>query len=153
MVVANTTGGVLRGRYSLLTPDGETVTEPLRLEPNGRTVIDVGEQVDAAFASAAVELDRGGAVVEQRAVDPSGDTISACSTVASALWYSADGYTVDGSVDELVLTNPYNSAAVVSLSIATDEGTQEPSEFQGFRWRRGRSRWSTSPSSAPRARP
>lgn len=132
VVVANTTGDALRGRYSVLGEEGEQASDRIRIAPSERLVIDVDEIADGPYASVVVELDRGGGIVEQRAVDPGGDALSACSTKASAQWYLADGFTQDGSVNELVLSNPYDADAVVNLAIVTEEGARTPSEYQGF---------------------
>jgi len=132
VVIANTTAGVLRGRYSVLAEDGEQVSERIIIEPGARLDIDVDETADSAYASVVVELDHGGGIVEQRAVDPDGDSLAGCSTTASAQWYLADGFTEDDSVNELVLSNPYDTDAVVNLGIVTDEGARTPGEYQGF---------------------
>lgn len=132
VVIANTTGTELRGRYSVLTGEGEQATETVTIAGNQRTEIDIGRAVDAPYASVVVELHRGGAVVEQRAIDPDGDTVTACSTATSARWYVADGYTVAGSSDELLLTNPSEGDAVASLTLFTAEGSRSPAEYQGF---------------------
>ena len=52
--------------------------------------------------------------------------------VTSSQWYVADGFTVDDSVDELVLTNPYDVDAVINLDIATASGERSPAEYQGY---------------------
>ncbi len=132
VVIANTTGDALSGRYSVLAEDGEQASERITIAPGERREIDVDEAAESAYASVVVELDRGGGVVEQRAVDPDGDAFSGCSTTASAQWYLADGFTQDDSVNELVLSNPYDTDAVVSLGIVTEEGARTPSEYQGF---------------------
>lgn len=132
VVIANTTGDVLRGRYSVLAEDGEQISERITIEPNARLEIDVDEAADSAYASVVVELDRGGGIVEQRAVDPDGDSLTGCSTTASAQWYVADGFTEEDSTNELVLSNPYDTDAVVNLGIVTDEGARTPGEYQGF---------------------
>ena len=84
------------------------------------------------FASVVVEIDGGRGFVEQRAQHPAGDSVAPCAHDTSDEWYFADGFTVDGSIETLVLTNPYDDAAVVDLIFATEAGESTPAAFQGF---------------------
>ena len=106
--------------------------ESLVVEPWSRTTIDVDAFVTAPFASVVVEIDGGRGFVEQRAQHPAGDSVSPCADSTSDEWYFADGFTVDGSIETLVLTNPYDDAAVVDLVFATEAGESTPAAFQGF---------------------
>ena len=71
-------------------------------------------------------------LVEQRAFHPDGNSIAPCATETSDEWYFADGYTVDGSLETLILTNPYDDTAVADLGFATQFGASTPNAFQGF---------------------
>ena len=122
VVVANRDDEQLVGRFTILTPDGVGAEESLVVEPWSRTTIDVDAFVTAPFASVVVEIDGGRGFVEQRAQHPAGDSISPCADSTSDEWYFADGFTVDGSIETLVLTNPYDDAAVVDLVFATRGG-------------------------------
>ena len=132
VVVANRDDEQLVGRFTILTPDGVGASESLVVEPWSRTTIDVDAFVTAPFASVVVEIDGGRGFVEQRAQHPAGDSVAACADNTSDEWYFADGFTVDGSVETLVLTNPYDDAAVVDLVFATEAGESTPAAFQGF---------------------
>jgi hypothetical protein len=132
VIVANRDDEQLVGRFTILTPDGVGASESLVVEPWSRTTIDVDAFVTAPFASVVVEIDGGRGFVEQRAQHPAGDSVAACSDNTSNEWYFADGFTVDGSVETLILTNPYDDAAVVDLVFATEAGESTPAAFQGF---------------------
>ena len=132
VVVANRDDEQLVGRFTILTPDGVGASESLVVEPWSRTTIDVDAFVTAPFASVVVEIDGGRGFVEQRAQHPAGASVSPCADNTSDEWYFADGFTVDGSVETLVLTNPYDDAAVVDLVFATEAGESTPAAFQGF---------------------
>ena len=132
VVVANRNDEQLVGRFTILTPDGVGASESLVVEPWSRTTIDVDAFVTAPFASVVVEIDGGRGFVEQRAQHPAGDSVAPCADNTSDEWYLADGFTVDGSVETLVLTNPYDDAAVVDLVFATQSGESTPAAFQGF---------------------
>ena len=132
VVVANRADEQLVGRFTILTPDGVGASESIAVEPWARTTIDVDAFVTAPFASVVVEIDGGRGFVEQRAQHPAGDSVAPCASNTSDEWYFADGFTVDGSVETLVLTNPYDDAAVVDLVFATAAGEFTPAAFQGF---------------------
>ncbi len=132
VVVANRDDEQLVGRFTILTPDGVGASESLVVEPWSRTTIDVDAFVTAPFASVVVEIDGGRGFVEQRALHPAGNSVSPCADNTSDEWYFADGFTVDGSLETLVLTNPYDDAAVVDLVFATQAGESTPAAFQGF---------------------
>jgi hypothetical protein len=79
-----------------------------------------------------VELFEGRGVVEQRAIHPVGAAVAPCANSTSATWFFADGTTAQGSVSQIVLTNPFPGAAVVDLSFVTASGPRSPRAFQGF---------------------
>jgi len=132
VVVANRDDEQLIGRFTILTPDGVGASDTLVVEPWSRTTIDVDAFVTAPFASVVVEIDGGRGFVEQRSQHPAGDSVAACADNTSDEWYFADGFTVDGSIETLILTNPYDDAAVVDLAFATEAGEATPAAFQGF---------------------
>ena len=57
--------------------------------------------------------------------------MASCTTQTSNTWYFADGYTVDGSVEQLIITNPTADTVTVDLTFATKSGTRQPAAFQG----------------------
>jgi hypothetical protein len=132
VVVANRDDEQLVGRFTILTPDGVGASESLVIEPWSRSTIDVDAFVTAPFASVVVEIDGGRGFVEQRSLHPAGDSVAPCADNTSDEWYFADGFTVDGSIETLILTNPYDDAAVVDLVFATEAGEATPAAFQGF---------------------
>lgn len=132
VIVANRADEQLVGRFSILTPDGLATEQDFVVEPWSRSTIDVDAFVTASFASVVVELEGGSGLVEQQAFHPAGNSVSPCANSTSATWYLADGFTVDGSVDTLILTNPYDDATVANLRFATENGESTPSAFQGF---------------------
>ena len=132
VVVSNRDDEQLVGRFTVLTQDGVGASESLTVEPWSQTIIDVDAFVTAPFASVVVEIDGGRGFVEQRAQHPAGNSVAPCADNTSSEWYFADGFTVDGSIETLVLTNPYDDAAVVDLVFATQSGESTPAAFQGF---------------------
>jgi hypothetical protein len=132
VVIANRDDDRLIGRFSILTPDGLAEEGTITVDPWSRAVIDVDSYVTAPFASVIVEIDGGRGFVEQQAFHPAGNSVAPCSNSTSAEWYLADGFTVDGSVETLILTNPYDDPVSVDLTFATADGEFRPAAFTGF---------------------
>ena len=132
VTVFNSAETALRGRLTVLRVDGEPVTEDIEVPPFDSLEVALDGVVDSSYAAAFVEIDGGGGLVEQRAVDPAGDSVAACANASASTWFLAAGDTLDGSVAELVLSNPHDYPAVVDITLATERGVRQPEEFQGF---------------------
>ncbi|MEM9517494.1 MAG: DUF5719 family protein [Actinomycetota bacterium] len=132
VVVANRDGDPLNGRFTVLTPDGPVAAQDIAVEPWSTSTIDVDAFANGEFASVVVETEGGRGLVEQRAIHPAGDSVAPCANDASDTWYLADGFTVDGSVATLLVTNPYDEPATARLRFATQSGEFTPGSFQGF---------------------
>lgn len=104
----------------------------LTVEPFATSRIDLDATLPGEMVGAVVELERGGAVVEQVATHPSGDSVAPCANATSDAWYLADGFTVDASVDQVVLTNPFDQIVVANLEFSTQEGSRSPAIYRGI---------------------
>ena len=132
VVVANPTDVQVTGRLQLLSVDQAPVLQTIAVAPHDRQTFVVDDLVTSTYASAVVELDGGRGIVEQKAIHPGGEAVSSCSNATSADWHFADGFTVDGSTDVLVLSNPFPQAAIVDVAFGLDGGQREPSALQGL---------------------
>jgi hypothetical protein len=132
VVIANSREVDVTAVVSLLAGEGASVQQQVDVPARSRAVVDVDAVLTAPFVAAVVEIDGGGGVVEQRAVHPAGTAVSPCSNSTSAEWYLAEGFTVDGSRNQLVLTNPFQDPVIVDVGFATAAGSREPPAFQGF---------------------
>lgn len=134
VVVSNRDDAQLVGRYMILTADGVVADRDFSVGAWAQTRIDVDATVPEAaeFASVVVEIEGGGGFVEQIANHPAGASVSACSNDTSPTWYLADGFTVDGSVNTLVLTNPFDEPVVANLRFSTEARESQPGQFKGF---------------------
>jgi hypothetical protein len=132
IVLSNPTEVVVRGKITALTADDEAVESTVVVEARSQTSIDVRSLVDSSYASTVVELDSSFVAVEQRAIHPAGTAVAPCANATSDAWHFADGFTFDGSDFRLILTNPYLSAAIVNVSVATEAGPRTPSNLQGY---------------------
>jgi hypothetical protein len=84
------------------------------------------------YLSAMVEVTGGGGFVEQTAVTSLGRAVSPCSNSTSSNWYFADNYTLNGSREDLVITNPFPDDAILDFTFASNDGTRRPQNLQGF---------------------
>lgn len=134
VVVSNPSESQLQGRLTLFGSDGVApVLKDLNILARSSLSIEIRPLMSANFVSAMVELDSGSGIVEQRAVHPGGNAIATCTPATSRAWYFADGFTVDGSADQIVLTNPYPDVAIVDLSFfKKDQPMISPAAFQDY---------------------
>lgn len=132
VVVSNSEPAELDGRFMVLTEAGVVADEAFAVDQWEQVRLDIGTFTDAAFASVVVEIDGGVGFVEQVARHPLGDSVAACSTNTSPTWYFADGYTLENSVETLILTNPFDEPVVADLRFSTESRQSEPDRFRGF---------------------
>lgn len=132
IIVANPTESALSGLLTAFTPEGSALPVPITVAARSRQVISLDEVTDAPAAGVIVEVERSGAMVEQRSTAPTGLSLSPCGNDASSRWYFADGSTVDGVSYHLLVTNPYPDSAVVDIALITATGRRDPTELQGY---------------------
>lgn len=134
-IVANPSEVTLTGKITIFTdaPDVAAVAVPFEVPARGTMVFDLDQlQPNGSFVSSMVEIYGGGGFVEQRADSASGSAVSPCSNSTSSTWYFADGYTVEGSKEQLVITNPFPSAAIVNIREATSTESRTPQILQSL---------------------
>jgi Family of unknown function (DUF5719) len=92
----------------------------------------LGDEIDAEYAAALVELPGGAVSVEQRVDGPNGADVSPCTTQAAETWYFADGRTTADSVETLAFFNPFPDPAVVDVTFRTEADLRTPVPFTGY---------------------
>lgn len=132
LVVANPGSTEISADVTLLNDEQTVVTNVVTVAPHDRTLLDLDAALSGQIVSAVVEVEGGGAIVEQRALHPAGAAVSPCANSTSASWYLADGFTVGESRNQIVLTNPYDDVAIVDVGFATVDGPRTPTRFQAF---------------------
>jgi hypothetical protein len=132
IAVANATGTARRGTITLFADKGPTTTVPVGVGPYSRSVVPEKVAAPASVVAAVVDIDGGGAVVEQVVSGSSGVSRAACATTGSDRWYFADGTTQENSRLAVSLVNPYPEDAIVDLSFVTEQGSEAPADFQGI---------------------
>jgi hypothetical protein len=133
--ITNPSDEPIDGHITIYTSDtaASAVVQPIEIGARSNLSVDLAEaQPTGAFVSALVEIEGGGGFVEQIARDPAGDAVAPCANAASSSWYFADGFTLGDSTEQLVLSNPYPDAAVVTISFVTANGPRSPSRLKGY---------------------
>ena len=135
VVIANPSDLAVQGTITAFTDAAGVVAVSKRITVEPRATLDVDLatlQPTGTFLSALVELAGGRGFVEQRADHPAGSAVAPCANSTSSEWNFADGFTVAGSTEQLVITNPYPAPAIVNFRFATVNGPSEPGRLQGF---------------------
>lgn len=161
IVIANTLGRTLNGTVTFLASAGSTAgtspapttgaaapgdtaapatgatpfageSIPVTVGPRDRLVVPETASAKAAFVGASVELDGGGAAVQQVVTGAEGISSTACASTGSDHWYFADGTTEEHSNLYLTLADPYSEDAIVDLSFSTEQGQEAPADYQGI---------------------
>ena len=135
IVIANTDDGELAVDVTMVGTEGAPVTEAVTVAPRSRATVDVAAAITSSYAGAIVEVTGGAGVVEQVAVSPLSEgavarSVAPCATSTSSAWHLAEGYTQNGSREQLVVMNPYPTEATVAIRFATQDGTREPTDLQ-----------------------
>ncbi len=135
VTVANPTDAPLSGQITVFSSaDGTSAIEaPFQVPPRETFRQVLSEmQPQGGYLSAMVEISGGGGFVEQLAATDDGNAVSPCSNSTSSNWYFADNYTLNGSTEDLVITNPFPDDAILNLTFASNDGTRRPPALQGL---------------------
>ncbi len=133
--IANPTDTPLLGHLTVFTDaNGVAPAEStFTVAPRGSFVQELSTlQAQGSYLSAMVEINGGGGFVEQQADSSAGSAVSPCSNSTSSNWYFADDYTLGGSTEDLVITNPFPDDAIVNFTFASNDGTRQPQNLQGY---------------------
>jgi hypothetical protein len=135
VVVANPSDSALFGTLTVFTDAAGVaeVEQDFEVPARDTASFDLAAiQPAGAYLSALVEVIGGGGFVEQLALSPTGRAAAGCSNSPSSTWYFADGFTLDGSTESLVITNPFPDDAIVNVALATKDGERRPLRLQGY---------------------
>lgn len=132
VIVANRSGEQRVGSALLYNEQSQNVRVPITIDEWSVVSIDLDATLPGAMVGVLVEVDGGGVLVEQQSVHPSGNSSNACTNATSDTWYLAEGTTVENSLDQIILSNPYDQTIVASLEFATREGSRSPTSYAGL---------------------
>lgn len=132
VVIANSGLASATGVVTLVPSQGPTVRVPVSVEPDSRTAVTEDVRQGAPWIGAIVDINAGAVAVAQEIAGTAGSSATPCATAGSTQWYFPTGATLINASETLSLLNPYSTDAVVDLSFTTDEGLEQPQEFQGL---------------------
>ncbi|MEX2100802.1 MAG: DUF5719 family protein [Acidimicrobiia bacterium] len=112
--------------------DDPPVSRSVRLEPRELLEVPVSTIADAAEPGVVVEVVGGQAIVSHELVGQDDVAVEPCARAAAANWYFANGTTVRGAQQFIVLFNPFGDDAIVDVTFLTDTGAMEPDLLQGY---------------------
>jgi hypothetical protein len=98
---------------------------PLTVTPGTATGVAVGASPSIA------NIDGGAVAVSLRSDGPIGRIIAPCATAAAPQWYFPAGATYVNADEVITVMNPFPAPTVVDLSFVTDQGPEQPQDFQG----------------------
>lgn len=132
VVIVNRSDVPRTGSVLLYNERSENRRLALDIDAWSTATVDLDATLPGAMVAALVEIDGGGVLAEQQSLRPSGNSTSACANATSDTWYLADGSTAEGSLDQIVLSNPYDQTVVATLEFATREGPRAPGSYSGL---------------------
>ena len=112
--IANPSDTDLTASVSFLS-DGEREVETVIVAPRSRTEVESIRGRTVGVVVPVVEIIGEVGTVEQQLIYAAGDVTSQCVTSTASEWFFADGWTVEGSSERIVITNPYPESAVVNV--------------------------------------
>jgi hypothetical protein len=134
VLVANV--GDSRVDATITVTPGDASTPPasraLQIDARGEARVDVADILETAEPSVVVEVMGGQAVVAHALTANDDVATEPCARSASGDWYFAAGTTLKGAQQYLVLFDPFGDDAIVDLTFLTDEGVQQPDDYQGL---------------------
>ena len=132
VVIANSGLAAAGGVVTLVPSVGSPVRIPVSVSPDSRIVVNEDVAHGAPWIGAIVDIDAGAVAVSQQVDGALGRAATPCATAGSSEWYFATGATLINARVELSFLNPYPTDAVVDLTFTTDQGVEQPQEFQGL---------------------
>jgi hypothetical protein len=132
LVVTNAGGTAIEGTAKIMASNGHSTAESFRVGPSGHATVPETVPGGASWVGATVDLQGGQASVEQQITGSLGASVTPCATTGSQTWYFTSGATLVNASVELLLLNPYPADAVADLSFTTNQGVEEPGDFQGL---------------------
>lgn len=110
----------------------DPVEQVFEVPARTRQTVTLRDLLQAPVASALVEADAGGIVVEHEVTSVHGHDAKPCVTSAASTWHFAWGDTTVDARELLVLFNPFPDDAIVDGRFSTEDGARQPERFDGL---------------------
>lgn len=134
VMIASVADTPVDATVTVLPADAATppASRTVHIEARDETRVRVADLVATADPSVIVEV-LGGQAVVAHALTANGDVATEpCARSASEDWYFAGGTTLKGAQQYLVLFDPFGDDAIVDVTFLTDDGVQQPDDYQGL---------------------
>ncbi|HET6963373.1 MAG TPA: DUF5719 family protein [Acidimicrobiales bacterium] len=130
--LANAGERAVTGRVAVVTSSGGGRAVTVTVAPHA--TVDVPETVKGGgpWAGAIVDVDGGSLAVSQIVDGPLGRATTPCATSGSQHWYLPGGQSRINAAETILLLNPYPTHSIVDMAFTTDQGVENPQEFQGL---------------------
>lgn len=117
------------GAARIVSSSGSTSTVAIQVEPGTTEGIPDAVAGGGRWTGAVVTVD-GSAAVEEVLTGPLGVSLGQCATSGSRNWYLPTGQTRVNASETVLLLNPYPTDSIVDLSFTTDQGEEQPQQFE-----------------------
>ena len=131
LVIVNAGSSQAAATITEVSSGGSTVKSSVDVPSGGFVTVPESAPGGTGWEGAIVEVDAGQVVVDQSVNGPLGASSSPCATSGSSSWYLPTGQTRVNADEFISLLNPYPSATIVDLSFVTNQGVEQPQNFQG----------------------
>ncbi len=131
LVITNAGTSKAAATITDVSSGGSTVNSSVDVPSGGSVSVPESAPGGTGWEGAIVEVDAGQVVVDQSVNGPLGASSSPCATSGSSSWYLPTGQTRVNADEFISLLNPYPSATIVDLSFVTNQGVEQPQNFQG----------------------
>jgi hypothetical protein len=132
VVIANSSANPVTGTVTLVPSQGTNRQVPIQVGP--RSSLSVPETVPggSAWVGAIVDVGGGGVAVDQLVTAAQDYSAQPCASSGSTQWYFPSGMTLINAGEAISLLNPYPTESIVDLSFSTNQGLEQPQDFQGI---------------------
>ena len=132
LVIANAGLTAATATVTDISSGGSAVESSVKVPARGSLTVPENASGGTGWEGAIVEVDAGQVVVDQSVNGPLGASSSPCATSGSPTWYLPTGQTLINADEYVSLLNPYPTATIVDLSFLTNQGNEQPQNFQGI---------------------
>ena len=131
VVVYNAGRGPAEGTVTVVSSSGTRRRQAITVGPASSTSVPETVAHGGPWVGAIVDVNGGSVAVSQVTDGPIGRTDQPCASSGSANWYFPSGQTRVNAGQFLLLLNPYPTDSIVDLTFYTNQGQEQPQDFQG----------------------
>ncbi len=132
VVIVNAGALEVTATVSVVGTAGVPIPKTVDVPARGSVTVPEVAAGTGGWSGAIVEADAGQVVVYQSVGGPLGASVSPCATSGSPTWYLPGGQTRVNADEYISLLNPYPTSTIVDLGFVTNQGVEQPQDFQGI---------------------